>query len=364
MRNRALLAALAAALLAVLLFFVSRMEGPRDLPAADWRIFRSQFISSAGRVIDTGNGDISHSEGQGYGMLIAEAYGDRKMFDQLWSWTRENLQVRPEDKLLCWLWKPTGDDGQGTITDPNNASDGDLLVAWALVRASKRWETFDYNRAALEILVDLARQDIIQIKDQRFLLPGTEGFRRDDGTVLNPSYTIFPALRELGAEFPGGGWAELIEPGEDLLRTARFGAWQLAPEWVLLDDKGRTFLPQGFRPDFGYNAVRIPLYVAWHNPSSPLLEPFATFWASFPELSEMPATVDLLSGDFGPHPSLPGMQAVAQLTLAAFTGKNLAIKDIAPVPKDVSYYSACLTILVKIAIRESLLDPAGDKASS
>jgi len=33
--------------------------------------YQSKFISPEGRVIDDANGGISHSEGQGYGMLIA-----------------------------------------------------------------------------------------------------------------------------------------------------------------------------------------------------------------------------------------------------------------------------------------------------
>ncbi|MEG9529489.1 MAG: glycosyl hydrolase family 8, partial [Hyphomicrobiales bacterium] len=42
-----------------------------------WRAYRSRFITDQGRVVDTANGQISHSEGQGYGMLLAVAAGDR-----------------------------------------------------------------------------------------------------------------------------------------------------------------------------------------------------------------------------------------------------------------------------------------------
>ncbi len=48
----------------------------RSLCAAgsDWRLFIKRFLASDGRVIDNGNGDISHTEGQGYGMLLAVAF--------------------------------------------------------------------------------------------------------------------------------------------------------------------------------------------------------------------------------------------------------------------------------------------------
>ena len=34
---------------------------------AEWQAFKTRFVSADGRVIDTGNGNITHSEGQGYG---------------------------------------------------------------------------------------------------------------------------------------------------------------------------------------------------------------------------------------------------------------------------------------------------------
>jgi len=37
---------------------------------------------------------ISHSEGQGYGMLLAVAADDRPTFDLLWGWTRAQLMLR------------------------------------------------------------------------------------------------------------------------------------------------------------------------------------------------------------------------------------------------------------------------------
>src|SRR5476649_2943550 len=95
---------------------------PYGLSGSDWSIFRQNFISPEGRVIDTGNGNVSHSEGQGYAMLIATAYGDRKTFDRVWKWTQTNLQTRPNDKLLSWLWKPDGSSDGGVVADPNNAS--------------------------------------------------------------------------------------------------------------------------------------------------------------------------------------------------------------------------------------------------
>ncbi len=38
-----------------------------------WSEFRTRFLTADGRVVDTGNQGVSHSEGQGYGLLLAAA---------------------------------------------------------------------------------------------------------------------------------------------------------------------------------------------------------------------------------------------------------------------------------------------------
>lgn len=45
-----------------------------------WGDFKQQFVSSDGRVIDSTNKGISHSEGQGYGLLFAVYFNDRETF--------------------------------------------------------------------------------------------------------------------------------------------------------------------------------------------------------------------------------------------------------------------------------------------
>ncbi len=55
-----------------------------------WTDFLGIFVSGDGRVVDTGNGNISHSEGQGYGMLLAVANGDAAAFARIWNWTQKN----------------------------------------------------------------------------------------------------------------------------------------------------------------------------------------------------------------------------------------------------------------------------------
>jgi len=343
----------ALAALALLGFFYLCMVvfDPWRLPPRDWSLFKKRFISPQGRVVDNGNGDVTHSEGQGYALLLAEAYGDRPTFDRVWKWTKENLQTRKDDKLLSWLWKP-GQDG-GSVADANNASDAEILVAWALVRASKRWGNYAYQQAAAEILVDLRRIAVRNTSQGPVLLPGADGFVKGDGIVLNPSYAIFPAFGTFAKSFPGSGWDAVSKAGLKVVGEARFGQWSLVPDWVLL--AGETFsMPDSAPPDFGYNAVRVPLHLAWGNPKSPLLKPCANFWKMFPDLSKIPATVNLETNAFGTDPALPGVQAIARFVLACESGTRLTVRDIPPVMPDEPYFSASLKMLTKLAVRESL----------
>jgi endoglucanase len=335
--------------LAALLVWWLFPRDPYALPGQDWRLFKKRFLAADGRVIDTGNGDISHTEGQGYGMLLAVAFRDRATFDHIWSWTLAHLK-RPDDFLFSWEWTPQ--DG-GRIADPNNATDGDLLLAWALHRAYAEWGDFKYQQASGQIVATLLEKLTVETHLGLQLLPGLVGFQKPDGVVLNPSYVVFPALTELGIAFPSDKWKALRVGGSQLIETARFGAWKLAPDWVLVA-AGWVALAPDHDPVFGYNAIRVPLHIAWDDPSSPLLAEFADFWKAPSVQKENPATVNLETGKFGPYPALPGMVAVRELTLACVNKTRITVADIPPLTTEESYYSAGLKLLTKVAIRERL----------
>jgi endo-1,4-beta-D-glucanase Y len=419
----AVLLAIALCTMAAGFLFLPKWIDPNRLDRQDWADFRRMFVSREGRVIDTGNNNISHSEGQGYGMIFAVAYGDRATFDQMWNWTQKNLQVR-EDALFAWKWTPDGSGG-GSVTDPNNASDGDLLIAWALRRAAIRWKDDRYNTSALEILADLHKICFVYTPAGYSMLPGEYGFIESPETAdaspqeeaspesatttestghaeesnagpteittdqdpnepnpsssteeqseltttaleqeataekkstsiftLNASYYVFPALRELAGFTLNQPMHELINGGITLIEQGRFGNFELTPDWVTIGPDGYG-LPTGhLGSEFGYNAIRVPLQIAWDNPRSPLLEPFARFWSSIPPGQVAPAVVLLPSDEFGPHPALPGMQAVIAFTMSCVAGAPLRPRQLPGILPDEAYYSASLKMLTKLAASE------------
>jgi endoglucanase len=317
---------------------------------ADWNLFKQRFLLPEGRVMDTGQGGISHSEGQGIAMLLAVHHDDRAAFDSLWQWTCSNLQVR-DDKLLAWRWVP----GEG-VRDKNNATDGDLYVSWALLRAHEKWQQIAYRDAAIAILTDVLGHLIVRDRRGAVLLPGAEGFVKPDGVIVNLSYWIFPAFAELDRALPNPVWNEIAQTGINLLLESHFGRWGLPPDWLVLGEKLEP--AKGFTPRFGYDAVRIPLYLLWANNGSnheskhgppELLKPFQEFWSYFVGARFTPAWTRLDDDSVDSWNAAPGIQAIARSTLSV-SGQNPARLQMLDEQQD--YYSAALLLLSKTMLAE------------
>jgi endo-1,4-beta-D-glucanase Y len=329
--------------------FASVANG-EEAEALLWKTYKTNFLAPEGRIIDTGNHGISHSEGQGYGMLLAESQGDRETFELLRNWTFKNLS-RPKDHLFSWRWNP--DKGGGQVDDLNDATDGDLLIAWALARAGEHWQNSAWLDSARTIAQDI-RTKLVRKSDYGLvLLPGELGFARSDGYIVNLSYWIFPAFRALNKINTSGVWRELEISGLSLLRKARFGSWMLPPDWLLVEGAKLRLAP-GFPPTYGYNAVRIPLYQAWGGITKGFYYENFRHYASA-NGGDPAATVTLETGELTKTAAAPGMLAIYQLI--AGTGDldptmlSAPYKEIAP---GESYFSASLGLLSDLAARESL----------
>ncbi|WP_043239408.1 glycosyl hydrolase family 8 [Stutzerimonas azotifigens] len=299
-----------------------------------WSAYKARFLDG-GRIVDTGNRGVSHSEGQGWGMLFAEAHGDRQAFDRLWDWTRSHLQ-RDDLALFAWRFDPAATD---PVADRNNASDGDVLIAWALLRAAQRWQEPSYADASAAIRQAIAEQLLRTHAGYRVLLPGLVGFERDEQLVVNLSYLVVPAFQAFALQEPDGDWQRLVEDGERLLAGARFGAHALPPDWLAVDRDGTLAPAEGWPPRFGFDAVRVPLYHYWGGmpASDSKLAPFTAFW----RCCETPhAWVDLRSGELSPYPASTGVRAIGALLEGAAAPVENGNED---------YYSASLALLAALA---------------
>ncbi|MDH4226925.1 MAG: glycosyl hydrolase family 8 [Deltaproteobacteria bacterium] len=224
-----------------------------------WERYKNGFITVDGRTIDYGQGHISHSEGQGYAMFLAVANNDKKTFETLWKWTQDNLMVR-EDNLFAWEWGRR-EDGTWSVIDKNNATDGDIMIAYALIRASAKWKTPEYLDSAKKIIADIRKLLVYERHGRTFLLPSVFGFVKDGSVMLNPSYAILPAYRAFSKVDNKKFWEKVFKDSRVIMREICFGSMCLPADWVETKNgsMGAAFDRSVF---FGADAVRVILYAA------------------------------------------------------------------------------------------------------
>lgn len=312
-----------------------------------WNAYKDRFVSPDGRIIDRGNGQMSHSEGQGYGLILAVSADDRPGFERIRQWTRDNLQVRGSDRLLAWAWgqRPNG---QWAVVDLNNATDGDLLVLYGLLKAFERWNDEGCRSEALELARDIKKHLVTNVQNVPVLLPGYYGFVDPGGLVLNPSYYVYPALQALARYDDDPIWNRLLEGGMDLTHQARRGPWNLPPDWILMNPDGLdVFQKRSSR--FGYEAIRVPLYLAWADRPK-ALQPWSVFLDWFDKTGSLPLWVDVVEPAASLSQAPAGFHAVwaaaAQRLNRPETAEKLWSRAREKVDREEDdYYSATLYLL-------------------
>ncbi|MEG3766342.1 glycosyl hydrolase family 8 [Alteromonas sp. 14N.309.X.WAT.G.H12] len=316
--------------------------------------YKALFIDH-GRVVDSGNENVSHSEGQGYGMLFSVAADDKATFDNLWTWTKSTLQK--ESGLFSWRYRPCPSQDRTCIDDVNNASDGELLIAWALLRGAKKWHQTSYQDEARIIIQAVEKRLLVADENHTFLLPGEYGFNDGssenslDNLQLNLSYWVFPALLEMArySQHPER-WQSLFDSGVVLMAKAQFTAHRLPPDWLRYQQSEVT-LNKVILPVYGFNAVRIPLHIVWAGEAisqterRQLLAPFRLWW----EQADTPATLNLITEERATYPMTAGMRAVTEAV------RCLTEEHVPTWPKmdrNMDYYSASLTMLSMLAVAD------------
>ncbi|HAK89627.1 MAG: hypothetical protein A2077_06190 [Nitrospirae bacterium GWC2_46_6] len=271
-----------------------------------WEHYKSNFVQPDGRVVDKGQRSISHSEGQGYGMLISFLNDDKDTFSRIWRWSKNNLQIR-RDNLFAWSWGERAK-GQWGVIDYNNATDGDILIAYALARASMKWNEPGYKTEALKIIEDVRKHLAARWDNNIFLLPAYYGFKNEDSLVLNPSYLIFPAYRVFSGLDDDVFWKKVYEDSLLLLDRSLSGRFKLPPDWISLSKSGISVNAEK-SPFFGYEAIRTFLYLSWErNPRFP--EGLKELFKVYEKLGYMPLQVDLVKDNISLADAPAGFYAV------------------------------------------------------
>ncbi|TAJ87242.1 MAG: hypothetical protein EPO41_23160 [Reyranella sp.] len=311
----------------------------------NWQTFKRRFVVDDRRVIDSGNNNVSHSESQGWGLLFAQSFDDKETFARIWDWTSRSLQRG--DGLFSWRWSPNTAD---PVPDKNNAADGDILIAWALMRAAAGWNEPRWLQPSRRIQSAVLERLAVDFQGRLILLPGLQGFARGNRYVVNLSYYVWPAIHDF-AEGAGdrGKWRRLEADGLWLCDNAAFGDYKLPPDWLLFGQQAFR-VADDWKPYFGFDAIRIPLYLAWHNQAARLGR-FVTAWRTPRFGGRPPAWINLDDGSVASYPSSGGYAAVAAVTQFVADGAR-GNAPIATIGDDDDYYSASLKLLSNLAAQE------------
>jgi len=293
--------------------------------------------------------NASHSEGQGYGMVLATEFNDAEAFRRMFDWTERSLAIRG-DGLLAWRYLP---DAEDRVPDTNNASDGDLFYAWSLLRASRRFSDRSFLVRATEIATALADKCIMpspHSAGELLLLPAVHGFVHDDRVVINPSYLMPLAMRELGAATGAHALTLAAQHGEALaLRLALDG---LVPDWIKVTPEGIS-PAEGFSSNAGYEAMRVPLFLVWsgleRHPA--VQQMMRVYQRTVLPGAPVPTLIEPISGVVLEASNDPGYRALAALVSCAGRAGQIG-SDMPPFDPTQPYYPATLQMFAMIAANE------------
>ena len=304
----------------------------------NWNGFKRMFLDPSGRIIDKGNGGISHTEGQGLGLTMALHSNDRAAFDAILDWTEKTL-ARSDVALYSWRFDPRA---AVPVADPNNATDGDIFIAWALAGAARQWHEPRYAARSAQIRAAIRQRLVLSRYGRSLLLPGLEGFVSPRAITLNPSYFVWPALEEFRQIDGNAAWSTIIADAEAMVGAARFGTYGLPTDWIEVTGHDAVAPAMGRPARFGFDAIRVPLY-AVADRKDQLARPARAYWQNCVANGRpIPAWIDVVTGETAPYAISEGGRAIA----ARLLGAPLAAK-LSPTELSSDYYSAALQILAR-----------------
>lgn len=204
-------------------------QSPATMQQRVANAFFGKYVQSSGRVARLDQGDDSVSEGQAYGMLLAELTGRPATARRIWQWTRTHLQ--DGHGLFAYHASPSG-----RVIGSQPASDADVLIAWALLRY--QGEGAASLHAAGRKVADavLAREVTAGPHGMPVLTAGPWATGRP--ASLNPSYWSLPAFSALARLTQDPRWRQLAATAVILTGRLTQHGKLLPPDWAAMSGAG------------------------------------------------------------------------------------------------------------------------------
>jgi endoglucanase len=212
--------------------------------------FLAAYVRPDGRVSRPDQGGDTVSEGQAYGLLLAEVAGRDDRFGRIWQWTQDHLQ-RP-DGLFAWHA-----DAAGHILDPGSASDADLLIAWALLRYQGPGAA-SAHQDGKQVAGAILAQEVSIIGPARTPVLTAGPWAAGHPATLDPSYWSLPALTGLASLTGNHEWLQIADGAVTLTAQLTRNGAQLPPDWAGMTADGAVY-PEA---QYGLDAQRTVVWFA------------------------------------------------------------------------------------------------------
>jgi len=220
--------------------------------------FLAAYVRPDGRVARPDQGNDTVSEGQAYGLLLAEVADEPAVFGRIWQWTHDHLQL------------PGGlfgyhADAAGHLLSAQPASDADLLFAWALLRYQGP-DAAGRHQAGQRVAAAVLRHEVTTGSGGTPVL--TAGpWATGRPASLDPSYWALPALTGLARLTGDRQWQQLAGSAVALTSRLTASGRDLPPDWAQLTGEGALTpvpAPDGSEPqaEYGLDAQRTVLWSA------------------------------------------------------------------------------------------------------
>lgn len=218
-----------------------------------YEVYKQDYMSKDGRIMDPDRDYATTSEGQSYMLLMSAALNDKKTFDLVYTWTKNNLSRK--DKLFAWLWGKNKD-SKYKILDDNSASDADIDIAFSLISAYERWHDKKYLKEAVPIIQSIWDNETRRVGNYLVLMPGVKQ-AKSEKIEVNPSYFSPYSFRVFQKYDDKHDWNELIDSSyfylQNVMSKTKTG---LPPNWFLIKN-GQIVIENSKRGDFSYDAIRV-----------------------------------------------------------------------------------------------------------
>ncbi len=218
--------------------------------------FLQSYVSSDGAVIRYDQGGDVVSEGQAYGMLIAELAGRPAVTLEIWQWTQAHLLL--PDGLLAYHATAAG-----ALLSTQSATDADTLAAYALLRY-QGVDAAALHTAGASMAAAVLRYEAVA-GPLGAPLPTAGPWANGPPTTLDPSYWM-PGVYLALARYTGDlVWNRVAAQAIALVYDLTAGGAQLPPDWAELQGGAVQPIadPGGGAPiQYGLDAARVPVFLA------------------------------------------------------------------------------------------------------